>query len=198
MTLTVGAARQRGGSLRWVKAIKWVGGASVAALVLAVTPAIEAADSDGPQGRTVFYASGITVTTSTGRHVLFYLQTGERDTSLDIFGSRTSGGGTETHDWTFYAPHHVFATYHRSSGSGRIDATLSNLDHFGAVHLAFRQTGPWTTTACDAGSTSSAPLEFSGTFYFRTKSSGRHPWGHAGTASHPVSFNTKGRAVRFN
>jgi hypothetical protein len=177
--------------------VKWLGVAAAILLAVGAAPTTASATS-GPPGTTAFYASGVTLTTSTGLKVLFYLQTEEADNSIDIFGLRASGGGWENHDWAIYTPHHTFATYDRTAGSGSIDASLHDLSGFGTLHLSFTQTAAWTTTQCDSGSTSDAPLSFTGTLFFRTYSSGRHPWGHAGTAAHPADFTSTGTASRFN
>src|SRR5437763_5739373 len=129
--------------------VKWLGVAVAVLSAVGATPMAASATS-GPPGSTTFYASGgMTLTTSTGLKVLFYVQTDEAGNSIDISGLRTSGGGWENHDWTIYAPHHTFVTYDRAAGSGSIDASLDKLSGFGTLHLSFTQTGAWTTTQSD-------------------------------------------------
>jgi hypothetical protein len=117
--------------------------------------------------------------------------------SLAASGQKGAGGsgfvvglasGTESHGWNFTVPAGGFSLSSKDSGSLSMASAISP---FGRVKLAISPTGRATTTKrCSASAhLTRRKVKVSGSFFFNTRSGGRHSWGTVGHKHRKVAFH---------
>jgi hypothetical protein len=92
----------------------------------------------------------------------------------------------ESHDWSFQVPASAISI---GAGKGSIKVPAASIAPYGTVSLKFSSAGKARKHACSAANYDlEQKVKVTGTFYFDSRSSGKHKWGHVGSKTKKFAF----------
>lgn len=142
------------------------------------------------------------VTSSTGKKLRVQLTAnqvvGVPSASTAMITVRKGSARSETHAWNFEVA--TGALTLDDTGAGTVDVPGSAISPYGEVSLTVTPVGDPTTQQCQGQDVSQTQkVSLSGTFYFDTRSGGKHAWGAVGSKSKPFTFSATNSVVsQFN
>lgn len=130
----------------------------------------------------VLNAYGLSVTSSTGRHLQvsveadYFRSKGSSDNTDVYVGVSPAAGPSEFHSWQITVPDSDFH-YDESTGQGSLDVGKA-YGPLGSISLTFNRSGAVHNRSCDPSESSSrAKVSVSGSLTFDTRSKGARAWG---------------------
>lgn len=161
------------------------------ATVVPTTATAGQAAAAPPRGSLSVQSALVDVTTSEGEQLELLVEASHGELDVDLAKGLDSDTYFEEHDFTFLVSPGL--RFDRSTGRGSIEASGSDLHHYGRVQLKVRQTRDWTPAQdCKSGTFYQTRVHIRGTLFFRTRASGDQPWGNVGTATKPLEIDTHG------
>lgn len=139
------------------------------------------------------------VTTSTRQRLGLFIGAsrsegvGAAGTFFDVTLNKKTGA--ESHTWGFPVPNSAFTV--GSNGKGKVSVRAVNLAPFGVVKLSFTPAAKAKKQRCNSSAyVLNQKVKVSGLFYFDSRSTGKHKWGHYGNKHKRMTFKAGGNVVR--